>query len=54
MKKVRAYQYVDEEIKYTEDYTIGNNGDYVSIEDLKSELNDLVGSAIDRYEIEEI
>ena len=54
MKKVRAYQYVDEEIKYTEDYTIGKNGDYVSIEDLKSELNEVVGSAIDRYEIEEI
>ena len=54
MKKVRAYQYVDEEIKYTEDYTIGKNGDYVSIEDLKADLNELVCSAIDRYEIEEI
>lgn len=54
MKKVRTYQYVDEEIKYTEDYTIGNEGDFATIDDLISELNDLVGLAIDRYEIEEI
>lgn len=49
---VRTYQYVDEEIKYVEDYVIGE--DYETVDDLKEELDELVGLAIDRYEIEEI
>lgn len=54
MKKVRTYQYVDEEIKYTEDYTIGDGADFATVEDLQEELNELVGVAIDRYAINEI
>lgn len=52
--KVRIYQYVDEEIRYIEDYTIGDGADFATIDDLVSELNELVGLAIDRYEIIEV
>ena len=51
---VRTYQIADEEIKYTEDYTIGEGADFETIDDLKAELDELVGAAFDRYEIEEI
>jgi hypothetical protein len=52
MKTVRTYQIVNGEIKYTEDYTIGSGADYETIEDLKKDLEELIGTAIDSYEVE--
>lgn len=54
MKTVRTYQIVNGEIRYTEDYTIGSGADYETIEDLKKDLEELTGTAIDSYEIETI
>jgi hypothetical protein len=54
MKTMRTYQIVDEKIKYTEDYTIGEGGDFETVEDMENALNELIGEAIDRYEIEEV
>lgn len=50
---VTTRQYVDGEIKYTEVYTIGAGCDFETIDDLEEALDELVGLAIDRYEIEE-
>lgn len=52
MKTYRTYQIVNEQIKYTEDYTIGE--DFETYEDMIEALDELIGEAIDRYEIEEI
>jgi hypothetical protein len=48
----RVFQIVDEQIKYTEDYTIGE--DFETYEEMVEALDELIGEAIDRYEIEEI
>lgn len=52
MKTYRTYQIVNGQIKYTEDYTIGE--DFETYEDMIEALDELIGEAIDRYEIEEI
>lgn len=54
METVRTYQIVNGEIRYTEDYTIGSGANYETIEDLKKDLEELIGTAIDSYEIETI
>lgn len=48
----RVYQIVDEQIKYTEDYTIGE--DFETYEEMIEALDELIGEAIDRYIIEKI
>ena len=49
---VKTFQYVDDEIKYTEEYTVGNGADFETIDDLKESLDELIGTAIDKYEIQ--
>ena len=48
MMKVHVLQYVDGAVKYDEWF------DTDSIDDLKNELDELVGTAIDSYEITDI
>ena len=50
--KALVRQYVNDELRYTEEYTIGAGGDYETLEDLQSEFNELIGEAIDRYDID--
>lgn len=51
---IRTYQIVDNRVKYIEDYTIGENGDFKTVDELKIALNELIGNAIDSYYIETI
>lgn len=49
---VTARQYVDNELRYTEEYTIGTGCDFETVEDLRNALDELIGEAIDSYEID--
>lgn len=51
---IRTYQIVNDEIKYIEDYSIGEGADFETMDDLTAALDELIGEAFDRYEIEEI
>lgn len=48
----RTYQMIGDMVKYTEDYTIGE--DFETYEDMIAALDELIGEAYDCYEIEEI
>ena len=50
----RTYQMINDEIKYTEDYTIGIGEDFETYEDMIAALDELIGEAYDSYTVEPI
>ncbi|MBQ3330284.1 MAG: hypothetical protein IJG87_03800 [Ruminococcus sp.] len=52
MMNYRTYQIVNGKVKYTEDYTIGE--DFDSYDEMIEALDELIGECIDSYTIEKI